>query len=228
MEIRRGFFVKQNDGDFMGEYDVKNHKVMQKMDKNKLDTFIEVAMKEFAKGYVVANTDDIAKEAGISKGLIFHYFGSKKGLYLFLIKYALDIVNTQYDTVVLEDKNFLDNIERVSRLSIELTVEYPTIYRFLLKSYLSLDDVFTEGLPEDIYNASESVAKRVLRYSDKSLFRDDIDVEKAQDIIIWTMNGLVNRILTLGKEMSDFQSHFDPLMEEFEAYLNVFRLTFYK
>lgn len=220
--------MKQNDDDFISEYDVKSHKVMQKMDKTKLDIFIEAAMNEFSKGYAAANTDVIVKEAGISKGLIFHYFDSKKGLYLFLVKYALDIVNTQYDTVVFEDKNFLDNIAQVSRLSFELTMKYPTVYRFLIKSYLSLDDVFPEGLPKGLYNAPENLAARVLRYSDKSLFRDDIDIEKAQNIILWTMNGLVNKILAMGKEMSDFEEHFDDLLKELEAYLNVFRLTFYK
>lgn len=222
--------MKKNETDFMGEYDVKTHNVMQKMDKAKLDAFIDVAMEEFSKGYAAANTDVIVKEAGISKGLIFHYFGSKKGLYLFLIKYALDIVNTQYDKVVLENRNFLDNMEQVSRLALELTFEYPVMYRFLMKSYLSLslNEVFTEGLPKDIYNASESIVKRILLHSDKSLFRNDIDAEKAQDIIIWAMNGFIDKILTIGKEMSDFQNQFERLMEELETYLNVFRRTFYK
>lgn len=222
--------MKQNEADFVGEYNVNKHKVMQKMDKDKLDAFIDVAMKEFSKGYATANTDLIAKEAGISKGLIFHYFGSKKGLYLFLIKYALDIINTQYDKAIWGSRNFLDNIEQVSRLALELTFEFPVMYHFLMKSYLSLslNEVFTEGLPKDIYNASESIVKRISLHSDKSLFRDDIDAEKAQDIIIWSMNGFIDKILAVGKEMSDFQNQSETLMKELETYLNVFRATFYK
>ena len=40
-------------------------------------------------GYKHASTDDIVGEAGISKGLLFHYFGSKLGLYSFLYDYSV-------------------------------------------------------------------------------------------------------------------------------------------
>ena len=51
---------------------------------------INAALKVFAKnGYKHASTDDIVKEAGISKGLLFHYFVSKMGLYSFLLDYSV-------------------------------------------------------------------------------------------------------------------------------------------
>ena len=51
--------------------------------KEKQDRMINAALKVFAlHGYRHACTDDIVKEAAISKGLLFHYFGSKL-LYLY-------------------------------------------------------------------------------------------------------------------------------------------------
>ena len=53
--------------------------------KDKQDRMINAALKVFAlNGYKHASTDDIVKEAGISKGLLFHYFGSKAGVYEFI------------------------------------------------------------------------------------------------------------------------------------------------
>ena len=53
--------------------------------KEKQDRMINGALKVFAlNGYQKASTDDIVKEAEISKGLLFHYFGSKAGLYIFV------------------------------------------------------------------------------------------------------------------------------------------------
>ena len=50
--------------------------------KEKQDRMINAALKLFAEnGYRRASTDDKVKEAGISKGLLFHYFISKIGLY---------------------------------------------------------------------------------------------------------------------------------------------------
>ena len=55
----------------------------------KQDRMINAALKIFAlSGYRHASTDDIVREAGISKGLLFHYFGSKIGLYSFLFEYS--------------------------------------------------------------------------------------------------------------------------------------------
>ena len=57
--------------------------------KDKQDEMINAALKTFAiKGYKDASTDVIVKEAGISKGLLFHYFTSKQGLYDFICDYS--------------------------------------------------------------------------------------------------------------------------------------------
>ena len=50
---------------------------------------INGSLKVFARcGYRHASTDEIVAEAGVSKGLIFHYFYSKNGLYEFLAEYS--------------------------------------------------------------------------------------------------------------------------------------------
>ena len=44
---------------------------------------VEVAMRHFAaQGYDGARVDDIAREAGVAKGAVFGYFGTKAGLFL--------------------------------------------------------------------------------------------------------------------------------------------------
>ena len=59
------------------------------LSKDKQDTMINGALKIFAReGYQRASTDVIVKEAGISKGLLFHYFGNKKTLYCFVLEYS--------------------------------------------------------------------------------------------------------------------------------------------
>ena len=54
--------------------------------KEKQDRIINAALQVFAvNGYRHASTDEIVRIAGISKGLLFHYFGSKLGLYSFSV-----------------------------------------------------------------------------------------------------------------------------------------------
>lgn len=49
------------------------------LNPEKQDRILNAALKEFAqKGYQNASTNEIVKEAGISKGLLFHYFNNKR------------------------------------------------------------------------------------------------------------------------------------------------------
>lgn len=73
---------KKDDAEFICEYKIKDHKIMT-MEEEKRERVIAEAFREFNKGYHLANLDEIAKKAGISKGLIFHYFGSKRGFSCF-------------------------------------------------------------------------------------------------------------------------------------------------
>ena len=55
----------------------------------KQERILEAAIKEFAdKGFEKASTNEIVKEAGISKGILFHYFQNKKKLFLFVFDYC--------------------------------------------------------------------------------------------------------------------------------------------
>jgi len=91
-------------------------------------------------------------------------------------------------------------------------------------SYFSSDGV------EDIPNArpTEKLIQKIFKQSDKSLFRDDIDVEKAQNLILWAMNGYVNSLSAYGSDIEKYQKSYDPIMQEFEEYLNILRKIFYK
>ena len=53
-----------------------------KIDITKQKRVLAAALEVFSReGYLRANTNEIAALAEISKGLLFHYFGSKKNLY---------------------------------------------------------------------------------------------------------------------------------------------------
>jgi AcrR family transcriptional regulator len=222
---------KVDDSEFIKEYNVKEHKFMT-MKEEKRERVIEAALKEFSKGYMTANTDVIVKEAGISKGLLFHYFGSKRGLFLFLIKYTLDIFFTEYEKVVSESHDLLENIMISSKLKMELFIRYPLIFGFLVKAYSAMKDVFPEGLPGDLsysFHMVEAMQQIIQRSNDeKTLFKEGIDSGKAQNIIIWTMNGVINNLLRYGDDVDAYKAHYDEQVKELEDYLRILRKILYR
>jgi len=62
-----------------------------KLPPEKRETVLQAGIEEFSqRTFTDANTDTITQAAGISKGLLFHYFGSKKAFYLFCLQTALE------------------------------------------------------------------------------------------------------------------------------------------
>lgn len=212
----------------LSEYDIKDHKIMT-MDNDKRKKVITAALKEFTKGYAAANMDNLAIQAGISKGLIFHYFGSKKGLFLFLLKYSAEIMDEEYSKVILKDKDFLENVRNVSKLAMEMTFRFPDVYSFIGKAVFSINQVFPEGLQKDLPNSNQKLLESILRTSDKSLFRDDISSEKAQNIALWTIRGFSDSLLKYGSNIEDYQNNYEEvIMKEFEEYMEVLKRLLYK
>jgi AcrR family transcriptional regulator len=209
------------------EYELKDHKIMT-MEEEKRRKVISAALKEFTKGYDAANMDHLAAEAGISKGLVFHYFGNKKGLYYFLLKYCAEIMDAEYSRVILKDRDFLENIRMVSRLALEMTFKFPDVYAFIGKAVFSINQVFPEGLPKDLPNSNQTLLVKILTLSDKTLFRDDIDSRKVQNIVLWTIKGFSDSIMSYGSDIADYQKNSTAIMKEFEEYIEVLRKLIYK
>ena len=65
---------------------------------------IELGVKLFAeRAYDEVAIDDLAREAGISKGLMYHYFGSKKALYLACVEHVAGELVTELQAMEYTD-----------------------------------------------------------------------------------------------------------------------------
>ena len=114
--------------------------------KEKQDRMINAGLRIFAlNGYHHASTDDIVNEARISKGLLFHYFGSKSGYYAFLYDYATRYAILELTSVLKESKgmDYFDVQKTLLRVETGLMQQYPFLFLFLNSAGLEED---AEGL----------------------------------------------------------------------------------
>jgi TetR/AcrR family transcriptional regulator len=108
---------------------------------------LKVCLQEFAqKGYEKASTNAMVEALGIAKGLLFHYFGSKKGLYLYLWEHTARIFNEELLAHMRHSEgkrdDFFSRIRTNTVVKLRTCLEYPTEYRFLMQS--------VSGLPQEV------------------------------------------------------------------------------
>ncbi len=101
--------------------------------REKQDRMINGALEVFAKnGFKHASTDDMVKAVGVSKGLWFHYFGSKAGLYIFTYDYSVKYLLLEITTVINEnEKDFFELTKQMELAKNRVIRTYPYLLLFL-------------------------------------------------------------------------------------------------
>lgn len=161
--------------------------------KEKQDRMINAALKIFSiGGYKHASTDDIVSEAGISKGLLFHYFGSKLGLYSFLYDYSVRFMKLEITGGVSSTEQDYFEIRRAMEYAkMQVLKNYPYMQQFLDRC--RFEDV-SEALmaierQKHVLTDIQAVLKN---QSNRSLFKDEVDYEKLDQILTYTVDGLMD------------------------------------
>ncbi|MCQ2524689.1 MAG: TetR/AcrR family transcriptional regulator [Lachnospiraceae bacterium] len=101
--------------------------------QDKQDRMINAALKVFAlNGYTHASTDEIVKEAHISKGLLFHYFESKIGAYAFVYDYAARYMALEFSTAVdPSETSYMTIRKQMEAAKLQTLKNYPYMQLFL-------------------------------------------------------------------------------------------------
>lgn len=101
--------------------------------QEKQDRMINAALKIFAEnGYGHASTDDIVKEARISKGLLFHYFESKIGVYSFVYDYCTKVMALELSSAVdPSEESYFVLRKQMEAANMQALKTYPHLLLFL-------------------------------------------------------------------------------------------------
>ncbi len=196
------------------------------LDTIKQERIINAALKEFAKnGYEKASTNEIIKEAEISKGSLFSYFNSKKELYLFLFDYVSKIIDQIYAEVDLSETDFFERMRQIGLIKFKIMKQYPQAFDFLKSAPI-------ENSPE-VKGDIAAIGKRLIEAGmgmsykniDFAKFRDDMDIQKMMKIITWT-------IMSFSEEQRNKLGSYGDItidiLDEWDEYFDMLKQCFYK
>ncbi len=171
--------------------------------------------------YRKASISEIAMLASVSKASVFHYFKTKKGLYLALLENAglvlLDAIQQGFDDSV---HGFFDRIRQSTAIKMRVLSVYPGMLDFLSKAYFEEDpevrDEVASFMNQDAFNALRA---HVMNDDiDTDAFKKGIDPAFVGKLLMWISYGMA---ATQNSESFDVDATlmaFNQTLELFEKY----------
>ena len=93
---------------------------------------LDVAFAEFAeKGFSGGNTDAIAQRAGVTKRLVFYYFGSKEGLFIAVLEMAYERIRTSEENLGLDALSPREAIAKLVEFTFDFDNAHPEFVRLV-------------------------------------------------------------------------------------------------
>lgn len=136
----------------------------KKLTDEKLDALIQAGITEFAdKGFDKANLSLIAKNAGISVGVIYKYYEDKEALFLACVRFCLDALTEALKDVAFKSENLEESIRSVIHTLIVHAKEHQDINRMYHEITAGGAKQFSKVLAEEVEGISALVYTDLIR-----------------------------------------------------------------
>lgn len=200
------------------------------LNPEKQERILNAALKEFAqKGYENASTNEIVKAAGISKGLLFHYFNNKKELYLFLYNHFVEVLAEEFfNELDFTERDIFERLKNLMKLKNRLIIRHPEVFNFMMKASLEEAEEVSSELNSTTTELMHTSYNRLFENIDLTKFREGTDIGKTFNIIMWTLEGFSNQEMEKAKMLNKGINDFDEAFKEVEIYIEMLKRSFYK
>lgn len=198
--------------------------------EDKKQRILEACIQEFAdKGYEKASTNTIIKNAKISKGILFHYFGNKKNLFLYIVEYCLQLLITGYRKYPFQNsKDIFDRLLELGMIKLQIYNTNPDISKVILQAFMNSPEDLGAEIQEKYQQLSNEFIPSIFKDIDSSKFRDGVNPEKALEVVMLFLEALQGKYIKKykGREQ-ELLGDVDKIMEEYKAYVEVLKYGIY-
>lgn len=205
--------------------------MFENLDPAKKERVLNAALKEFShRGYDDASTNSIVAVAGISKGILFRYFGSKKNLYLYLYEYVREVMDKEiYNMIDTGEGDLPQILMQLGMRKMVALKRYPDMTEFI-------SQVKREKSPEVSNELSEIEKKRsyqliernIFKNSDLSQLKPEFRNEKTINLIRWALEGYAKELRDQYTGLNIRDADIDEAMSEYNRYVEIIKKAFYR
>lgn len=141
-------------------------------------------------GFHAARVGDIAAEAGVAHGLLYHYFRSKEEVLETIFRETWTALVNDTRRIEGADVAFRERLRRFARIYLGSWLVTPDLVRVLVREVARSPDVGKRV--DEIRELFETLARIVAAARDRGELRADVDPE----IAAWAFYGSLEEILT--------------------------------
>ncbi len=196
---------------------------LKKISDEKQAAIIQSGITEFSKkSYMDASTDEITKSCGISKGLLFHYFGNKKNFYLYCLEVALKRLITDIPTP--DQTDFYEMIFSYADEKFKLCEKYPSEMHLVNMAAREMSAKVLDEKNQLIMGymiSTREKSQQLMVKAIATLELKDVNSEKLKDAINLYLGAILNKYLERYKETPElFFEHSPEIKAEIKEYLD--------
>ena len=192
--------------------------------EDKQKTIRNSALKVFGEnGYKKASVKDIADEADISKSMVFHYFGTKKDLYLYLVDYCSKVLTGPLTSIQKDlPRDYFERMKVATEKQMGVLKDEPFFLKFLTSMLSESDPEISKELQTYRDYAATFQSSYALDDMDFSKFKDDVDLKVILRMMVWMAEGF-SRNVSLESEEA-----LDKYIDQFNEAVELLRSNLYK
>jgi TetR/AcrR family fatty acid metabolism transcriptional regulator len=153
---------------------------------------LEAAVRAFArKGYHACRVGEIAEEAGVAYGLVYHYFGSKEEVLQTIFRDTWTQMLARISELEAEGDPAGEQVRKVTALILRTWIRDPDLVRVLVREVTRSPEQLQQQIDE-IGHAYEALERIVRRGQESGEFRREMDPQLAATIFY----GALEEVLT--------------------------------
>jgi TetR/AcrR family transcriptional regulator, fatty acid metabolism regulator protein len=153
---------------------------------------LDAAVRAFAKkGYHACRVSDIAEEAGVAYGLVYHYFESKDAVLESIFREMWGMMVAAINAIEEIEESPREQLRKSCAIVLRTWRDYPDVVRVLVREVARSGEQLQREV-EEIAHAFEALGRIVERGQEQNVFRRDISPRLAS----WVIYGALEEILT--------------------------------
>jgi TetR/AcrR family fatty acid metabolism transcriptional regulator len=153
---------------------------------------LDAAVRVFAKkGYHASRVSDIAGEAGVAYGLVYHYFESKDAVLEAVFREMWEMMVAALEAVERLDESPREQLRKCCAIVLRTWRDYPDVVRVLVREVARSGEQLQREV-EEIAQAFEVLERVVARGREQGVFRGDVSPRLGA----WIVYGALEEILT--------------------------------